>query len=145
MSVAHQATCVAVASEGRLRGILIEGLPGTGKSSLALALIDRGARLVGDDGVMLSAEDGQLFAAPHPNTRGLIEVRNVGLVPMAAVDRAAVCLLLALEDDAPRFVENAPTIERAGIAIPRVALWPGAPVLALRAEQALAVHGLPLP
>lgn len=43
MSSLHQATCVAIGG----RGVLIEGLPGSGKSSLALALIDRGAQLVG--------------------------------------------------------------------------------------------------
>ncbi|MGB7371776.1 MAG: serine kinase, partial [Erythrobacter sp.] len=31
----------------------ILGPPGCGKSSLALALIDRGAQLIGDDGVTL--------------------------------------------------------------------------------------------
>ncbi|WP_210766612.1 HPr kinase/phosphorylase [Caenibius tardaugens] len=60
--ILHQATCIAIGG----RAILIEGEPGTGKSSLALALIDRGAALVGDDGVQLQAADGLLFAAPHP-------------------------------------------------------------------------------
>ena len=41
----------AVAINGR--ALLIEGEPGAGKSSLALALIDRGAQLIGDDGVAL--------------------------------------------------------------------------------------------
>ena len=43
--IAWQATCVAIAG----RALLIEGAPGTGKSSLGLALIDRGAQLIGDD------------------------------------------------------------------------------------------------
>jgi len=41
---AHQATAVAING----RAVLIEGPPGAGKSTLALALIDRGAVLVGD-------------------------------------------------------------------------------------------------
>ena len=39
MSLSYQATCVAIGG----RAVLIEGEPGSGKSSLALALIDRGA------------------------------------------------------------------------------------------------------
>ncbi|MFM5886059.1 MAG: HPr kinase/phosphorylase, partial [Novosphingobium sp.] len=54
MSVLHQATAVAIGG----RGVLIEGAPGSGKSSLALALIDRGAALIGDDGVALAAVNG---------------------------------------------------------------------------------------
>ena len=68
----HQATCVAI--DGR--AVLIEGHPGTGKSSLALALIDRGAVLVGDDGVTLDRADTRLLASPVPETVGLLEVRT---------------------------------------------------------------------
>ena len=49
--IAHQGTCVMIGTQG----LLIEGPPGAGKSSLALALIDRGATLVGDDGVLIEA------------------------------------------------------------------------------------------
>ncbi|HEY6868656.1 MAG TPA: HPr kinase/phosphatase C-terminal domain-containing protein, partial [Novosphingobium sp.] len=72
----YQATCVAIGG----RAVLITGEPGSGKSSLALALIDRGALLVGDDGVALAARAGRLLASPAPATTGLIEVRNVGLL-----------------------------------------------------------------
>ena len=139
--IAHSATCVAV---GR-RGLLIEGAPGTGKSSLALALIDRGAQLVGDDGVLLEADGPHLFAHPHPNTRGLLEVRNVGLVPVDPVGRVPVALLIVLDGEAPRFIEQAEQAERAGMSLPLVRLWPDSPVLALRAEMALAMHGLDAP
>lgn len=139
--IAHSATCVAVAG----RGLLIEGAPGTGKSSLALALIDRGARLVGDDGVLLEADGPHLFASPHPNTRGLLEVRNVGLVPVEPVERVPICLLVLLDPAAPRFIEQAERVERAGVVVPLVRLWPDSPVLALRVEMALARHGLDAP
>src|SRR3546814_11755709 len=45
----------AVAIGGR--AVLIIGPPGSGKTSLALALIDRGATLIGDDGVALARRD----------------------------------------------------------------------------------------
>jgi hypothetical protein len=135
---ARQSTCVAIAG----RAILIEGAPGVGKSSLALALIDRGAVLLGDDGVMLEEDQGALYAMPHPNTRGLIEVRGVGLVPMPVAPRARVALLLRLEREAPRYVEVAPVVMLERAAIPCITLWPDSPALALRCELALNHHGL---
>lgn len=139
MSALHQASCVAIND----RAILIEGPPGCGKSSLALALIDRGGLLVGDDGVQLKAKDGQLIASPPPNTEGLLEVRNVGLLEFPASEPVPVALVLLLDPEAPRYVEDAEFTQRAGVALPLIRLWPDSPVLALRAETALAVHGLP--
>lgn len=135
---AHQATAVAIGG----RALLIEGGPGTGKSSLALALIDRGAALIGDDAVMLDRAEGVLLASPHPRVAGLIEVRNVGLIAMPTVGKVPVALVLRLDPQAPRHVEAADIVERAGVALPLLRLWPDSPVLALRAEIALERYGL---
>ena len=137
--ILRQATCVAIGG----RAILVEGEPGTGKSSLALALIDRGAALVGDDGVQLHQAGGQLMAAPPPHTAGLIEIRNVGLLPLPCTT-APVALLVRLEMAAPRFVEQTEYTEILEIRLPTVRLWPDSPVLALRTEIALRMHGLHL-
>lgn len=141
MSAAHQATCVAIGG----RGVLIEGPPGSGKSSLALALIDRGAVLVGDDGVLLEGCRDALFALPHPNIAGLLEVRNLGILSIAAAGKCRVCLVVVLDREAPRHIDAAEQAERAGVAVPLVRLWPETPVLALRVELALAHHGLAPP
>jgi serine kinase of HPr protein (carbohydrate metabolism regulator) len=123
--------------------MLIEGAPGTGKSSLALALIDRGAVLVGDDGVALERGEGVLHASPVPATRGLLEVRNIGLVTMGPVMVAVrVAIVILLDPAAPRFVEQSETVTRHGISLPLIRLWPGSPVLHLRAELALRHYGL---
>lgn len=137
MSALHQFTVVAIKG----RGVLIEGAPGSGKSSLALALIDRGAKLVGDDGVALAAVNGRLLASPAPATAGLLEVRNVGLVPMPFIDRAAIALVIALDPEAPRFIDTAEERGLLGVMVPMVRLWPDSPVLALRAELALERYG----
>ena len=134
----HQATAVEISG----RAVLIEGSPGTGKSSLALALIDRGAHLIGDDGVMLEERGGRLIVSPHPNTLGLLEVRNVGLIEMPVRRDVPVALVIALDDKAPRFIATALSAERCGITLPLVAMWPDSPVLAIRAEIALRRFGL---
>ena len=139
MSTAHQATCVAIAG----RGVLIEGPSGSGKSSLALALIDRGAVLVGDDGVLLEAAGGRLLARPHPNIAGRLEVRNLGLLSFDTCLQATISLLLVLDEAAKRFVAEAESAERAGIRLPLVRLWPWTSVLPLRAELALRRFGDP--
>lgn len=132
----HQASCVAIGG----RALLIEGPPGSGKSSLALALIDRGAMLVGDDGVALEPRGGRLWALPPPNIRGLIEVRHVALLTLP-VTEAPVALLLTLDPTAPRLPEGAHEAVRAGITLPALAIDPRAPVPHLRAEAALRLFG----
>lgn len=140
MSVVRQAGCVAIGG----RGVLIEGKPGSGKSSLALVLIDRGAVLVGDDGVLLDVAGDGLIAAPHPHTAGKLEVRNVGLIEMPTSPPVAIALVIRLDAEAPRFIEAAEVITIEGVALPLVRLYPDSPVLHLRAELALRTHGLRL-
>lgn len=135
----YQATSVCV--DGR--AVLIEGPPGSGKSSLALALIDRGAVLVGDDGVLLERDGARLIASPVPAIAGLLEVRNLGVITVPVMTGVPVALVLLLDPDAPRFVETAEAAIRHGAALPLIRLWPGSPVLALRAERALERYGLP--
>lgn len=142
MTAVLLANVTAVAIAGR--GLLIEGPPGSGKTSLALALIDRGAQLVGDDGVALSRVGDALHAAPPPATRGLCEVRNVGLVALPAV-AAPLALVLALDPGAPRFPLEREERLLAGVALPLLRFAPGDAAQALRAEYALAEHGLPFP
>jgi hypothetical protein len=131
------ASCVAIAG----RGILIDGEPGSGKSSLALELIDRGAVLVGDDGVTIEDRGERLWALPPPNIEGMIEVRNVGLVRLPAAS-APLALVVRLDPAAPRFIDHAAKALIAGHALPAVSLWPDTPDLALRVEYALEIYGL---
>jgi serine kinase of HPr protein (carbohydrate metabolism regulator) len=137
VSTLANVSCVAIGG----RAVLIDGAPGSGKSSLALALIDRGAVLVGDDGVTLETREGRLWAAPPPGIAGLIEVRNVGIVTLPTCS-APLSLVVRLNENAPRFIEAASRLELDGHGLPQVALYPAGDVLALRVEFALKVHGL---
>ena len=131
----------AVAIEGIT--VMIEGAPGSGKSSLALALIDRGADLIGDDGVQLQRAGQSIVAKPPPNIEGKLEIRNIGIVEMPAVS-APLGLILTLTPDAPRFPETLEQRAILGINIPVLAFRAGDAVQALRAEWALKMHGIQL-
>ena len=142
MSETVLANVTGVAIGGRV--LLIEGPPGAGKSSLALALIDRGATLVGDDAVTLDRRGEAVHALPPPNTAGLVEIRNVGIVEMPTT-HGPVALVLSLDPAAARFPLEIAERTLAGIGVPALPFVPGDAVQALRAEAALQRHGLPLP
>jgi hypothetical protein len=135
-----QASAVAIAG----RALLIEGPPGSGKSTLALALIDRGAALIGDDAVTLTMAGDYLLASQPPHIAGLIEVRGVGLMELPPGPATPVALLLQLGGPAPERLPETPLPCRmiGGVAIPVLGFDPGTLAGALRAEWALRRHGL---
>lgn len=90
------ATCVAV--DGR--GVLLRGPSGSGKSDLALRLIDGGAVLVADDYVTLSEDNGRIIATAPPTISGLMEVRGAGLFHVPHQTSAPVMLVADLTDPA---------------------------------------------
>jgi len=131
----------AVAVDGR--ALLIEGPPGSGKSSLALALIDRGAALIGDDAVRLARHGSTLLAGPPPNIAGLIELRGIGLVTLPLAAATPVALILTLGGpEGERLPERAERRVIAGVPVPVLPFAPGGIAPAARAEWALRLHGL---
>jgi HPr kinase/phosphorylase len=89
-------------------GVLILGPPGSGKSDLALRLLDRPglglsglpktAALVSDDQVIVMPEQVGLLARPPPAIRGLLEVRGLGIVEMPYRPQTVLALVVALSD-----------------------------------------------
>ena len=111
-------------------GILILGASGSGKSALALDLIDqcllRGVpvSLIGDDRLVVSIEGGQPLASPAPNLVGLIEVRGSGIHQISHVEQAPLRLAVRLvpENQAVRMPESEPVEVLPGIKLPLLTL-----------------------
>lgn len=138
-SIVMQASAVAING----RALMIEGPPGSGKSSLALALIDRGAGLIGDDGVSLSCEGSAIMVAPPPNIEGLIEMRGIGLVAMPLACPAPLALILTLGGPrGDRMPDKLAQRAILGRPVPVLPFEAGNIAPAVRAEWALGIHGL---
>ncbi len=88
------ATAVAVGGHA----LLIVGKSGSGKSSLALEMMVRGAELVADDRVVLSASGGKLYAKAPETLRGLIEARGLGVLKTDFVETAEIIAVLDLNE-----------------------------------------------
>ncbi|MGE5546886.1 MAG: HPr kinase/phosphorylase [Solirubrobacterales bacterium] len=105
------------------RAVLIRGASGSGKSDLALRLIDGGATLVADDQTELVAENGRLFASVPATIAGLLEVRGLGLVRVPHCNRVPVALVVDLvgAGDVDRLPEPKATAFL-GVAVPMLRL-----------------------
>ncbi|MBP1744264.1 MAG: hprK [Firmicutes bacterium] len=66
-------------------GVLLIGESGIGKSEIALELIKRGHRLSADDAVDIKEIDGVLHGGAPYITSGMMEVRGMGIIDVAAL------------------------------------------------------------
>jgi serine kinase of HPr protein (carbohydrate metabolism regulator) len=128
------ATAVSVKGQG----VVLVGPPGSGKSDLALRLIDRGATLVADDRVHL---DPAGCLHPPPTLAGLIEVRGLGILSMPHVAGIAARLLVDLSA-APERMPDPSLRTVSGIALPLLRLSAFEPSAPLKVELAVA-HQVP--
>ncbi|MBR6730630.1 MAG: serine kinase [Alphaproteobacteria bacterium] len=71
-------------------GLLIEGAPKTGKSSLALSLIDEGAKLISDDLTFLSLKNNKLYALPQKKMTGQLFIRELGFLKIDRVQEEPI-------------------------------------------------------
>jgi HPr kinase/phosphorylase len=127
------ASCVALNG----KGVLVRGVSGSGKSDLVLRLIDgegfgRGdlpvrGRMVADDQVYLSAENGKLVASPPANLAGLLEIRGRGIERFPYTEKVMVYLVVDLQpvSQIPRMPElNDLEVDLLGIKLPRILIDP---------------------
>ncbi len=133
------ASCVAIDGHAAL----LRGPSGSGKSDLALRLIDDGAALVADDqvlleAVMLETGDGNLMASAPAPLSGLLEVRAIGIVKCDVIASAPVRLIIDL--DTAVTIERMPdsgTCALLGIDLPRITLDPFEPSAPAKTRIAL--------
>lgn len=124
---------------GAWRAALIEGPSGVGKSDLALRTTAAGFHLVADDRTVVFASAGRLFGRAPDNLAGLIEVRGLGPVRQPALPMAQIVLVVRCLE-APEAVERLPPLREsrlAGVAVPRLDLWPREPSAPAKLRLAL--------
>lgn len=107
-----------VALDGR--AVLITGRSGSGKSDLALRLIDRGFTLVSDDQTIVRRDGERLIASAPPTIAGKLEIRGLGIVEMPATEDAPVALIVELTAEFARLPDDGRERPLLGISLPLV-------------------------
>ena len=130
----------SVALDGR--AVLIAGRSGSGKSDLALRLLDHGFTLVSDDQTIVRRDGERLIAAPPANIAGKLEIRGIGIVAMDHVTDVPVALLVELASDIERMPDDGRSRPILGLAVPLVGI--DAMAASAAAKVALALDRLGL-
>jgi len=109
-----------VAVDGR--AVLITGPSGSGKSDLALRLLDRGFALVSDDQTIVRKSGTRLTASAPPTIRGKLEIRGIGIVTMDQVDDQPVALIVELTSDIRRLPDDSRERPIMGVPVPLISV-----------------------
>jgi len=109
-----------VATEGR--AVLLGGPSGSGKSDLALRLLDRGFTLVSDDQTIVRREGDRLIASAPPTIAGKLEVRGLGIVEMETASNIPVALFVELTSDIERLPDENRERSILGVELPLISI-----------------------
>ena len=131
-----------VAMEGR--AVLITGRSGSGKSDLALRLLDRGFTLVSDDQTLVRRDGERLIASAPPTIAGKLEIRGLGIMEMDHSGDVPVALLVELAGDMQRLPDDGRERQILGVALPLVTIDAMAASAASKVAIALDRLGLPV-
>jgi len=124
------------------RAVLITGPSGSGKSDLALRLLDRGFALVSDDQTIVKKSGNHLTASAPPTIRGKLEIRGIGIVTMDQVDDQPVALIVELTSDIRRLPDDSRERPVMGIPVPLISV--DATTASAAAKVAIALERLGL-
>ena len=103
-------------------GIMIIGKSGSGKSDLALRLIDSGAMLISDDLTICKKSGDFLYLNSHKETRGLLEVREIGIMTVPYIDNIKLALIVELTDIDLKRSPGEISCKILGIRVPKIKL-----------------------
>jgi serine kinase of HPr protein (carbohydrate metabolism regulator) len=109
-----------VAIDGR--AVLIAGISGSGKSDLALRLIDRGFTLVSDDQTIVQKRGERLFASAPATIAGKLEIRGLGIIDMPAVGDVPVALVVELTSAIQRRPDDSRQRMICGLPVPLIGI-----------------------
>src|SRR5437764_14155134 len=110
----------AVALDGR--AVLISGPSGSGKSDLALRMLDRGFVLVSDDQTIVRKDGNRLLASAPPTIAGKLEVRGIGIVEMERADNVPVALIVELTSEIQRLPDDSRERPILGVNLPLISI-----------------------
>lgn len=116
--------------------VLIEGRSGSGKSDLALRLIDRGAQLVSDDYTLVVRQGTGLIARAPGTIIGKMEVRGIGIVDLPYTTDVPVALIVQLDAEVLRLPDRR-TRKVAGVLLRQIAVEAFHASAAIKVELAL--------
>ena len=108
-------------------GILLKGKSGSGKSDLALRMIiEKGAKLVADDRVILSMENNVLYGEAPNNIAGKLEIRGIGIQDFDYIKKSKIdlCLELSASRDEIERLPYDDFINFLGISITKLKIYP---------------------
>ena len=109
-----------VAANGR--AVVIMGPSGSGKSDLALRLLDRGFTLVSDDRTIVRRDGHRLIASAPANIAGKLEIRGIGIVDMESAGEVPVALLVELTSEIQRLPDENSERPVLGVRLPLVSI-----------------------
>ena len=99
-------------------GVMITGESGSGKSDLALRMIDTGATLISDDITICKKKLNEIYHFCPTQTKGLIEVREVGIMTVPFVEKIKLRMVVRLTDENLDRLPKIKFIKILGIKIP---------------------------